>query len=150
VFKGCSGRLFASTLLRVLERSLDGSCPHDLLLMVTGIYLKLGGVAVDGVLELFVDQSGAGGKNVISVLEQLADRAKVRWSKLPRCSAGGAAAASGAGVSHALCGVQEVDDDQRFVKACATLAQFCMELTAYTCPLHMASYLQTPFESNVV
>ncbi len=153
VFKGCSRRMFASTLLRVLERSLDGSCPHDLLLMVTGIYLKIGGVAVDDVLELFVDGSGAGGKNVVSVLEQLADRAKVKWSQLPRCSAGGAAAAAGAGVSDALFGmygVQELDDDQRFVKACATLAQFCMELKAYACPLHMTSYLQTQFVSNAM
>ncbi len=51
--------------------------------MVTGIYLRLVGVAVDGMLDMFVGSSssgsvGGGNKSVIGVLEQLASIAKDR------------------------------------------------------------------------
>ena len=51
--------------------------------MVTGIYLRLVGVAVDGMLDMFVGSStsgsgGGGSKSVIGVLEQLASIAKDR------------------------------------------------------------------------
>lgn len=123
--RGCSERPFAMTLLKVLERALDDSCPHDLLLMVTGIYAKLGEMGLDGILELFVDGSGgsSSGKNVVSVLEQLSVRAKVRWSSLSKT----------AGLFPSTIDGKELNDDQRFVRSCATIVQFCNELKACVC-----------------
>jgi hypothetical protein len=123
-FRGCGSRPFAVTLLKVLERALDDSCPHDLLLMVTGIYARLGGVAVDGILELFVDGSS---KNVIAVLEQLSARASAKWASLSKPGGSGLPDASG---GHADRGGGELSGDQRFVRACVTIVQFCMELKA--------------------
>jgi hypothetical protein len=110
-FNGCSSKPFAVTLLRVLQRALDESCPHDLLLMVTGIYSRLASVRVEGVLELFVGGSN-GGKNVISVLEQLASSAIGRRSALPNVAG------------------SELLERARFVKACVTIGHFCAELRA--------------------
>ena len=112
------------TLLKVLERALDDSCPHDLLLMVTGIYAKLGEMGLDGILELFEGGSGgSSGKNVVSVLEQLSVRAKARWASLSKT----------AGVFPSTSDGKELNDDQRFARSCATIVQFCTELKACVC-----------------
>jgi hypothetical protein len=121
-FSGCNARPIAQTLLRVLERALDDSCPHDLLLMVTGIYVRLGGVALDGVLELFFDGGGSS-KTVISVLEQLASRAKVKWELLTKSGLGNSLS-TGHGSEGAM------NEHQRFGRAYVTILQFCMELKA--------------------
>ena len=79
-------------------------------------------MGVDGILELFADGSS---KNVIGVLEQLSVRATAKWASL---SNPGGSGVSGASVGHAEGG--ELSGDQRFVRACVTVVQFCMELKA--------------------
>ena len=84
--------------------------------------LRLGGLVVDGILELFFDGGGSR-KTVISVLEQVASRAKVKWESLPKSGVGNSFS-SGYSCEGAM------NEHQRFGRAYVTILQFCMELKA--------------------